>query len=407
ALTGQKVSFIIWTTTPWTLPANQAIALHKSYMYAAIQVGAEVYIVAEGLLDQVRKQLNIHEDRLVDRIPAKKLEGLRAKHPFLDRPSQVILSDHVTLDAGTGVVHIAPGHGQEDYEVGLQYGLKVLNPVDHQGKFTSQVGVSELAGLSVFEANAKILELLKENGTLLKAEETRHSYPHCWRCKSPVIFRSTPQYFISLSGQDLLGRALDQIRRVQWVPHWGRERIYGMVENRTDWCISRQRTWGVPIMGFKCVDCMESILREDIINHIADRFETEGADAFFKYAPDELLPPNVSCPKCGGKKLIKESDILDVWFDSGVSFAAVLEKNHRLQFPADIYLEGSDQHRGWFHSSLLTAVATRSQAPYKTVLTHGFVVDGQGRKYSKSAKNYVPPENVLKKMGAEIFRLWV
>ena len=407
ALNGQKVSFIIWTTTPWTLPANQAIALHKSYMYAAIQVGPEVYIVAEGLLDQVRKQLDFKEDRLIDRIPAKKLEGLRARHPFLHRPSQVILSDHVTLDAGTGVVHIAPGHGQEDYEVGLHYGLKVLNPVDHQGKFTPEVGVDELTGRSVFEANARIVEILKEKGALLKVEETRHSYPHCWRCKSPVIFRSTPQYFISLSEKDLRGRALDQIRRAQWVPHWGRERIYGMVENRPDWCISRQRTWGVPIMGFRCADCLQSILREEIINFIADRFEKEGADAFFKYDSDELLPPKTACPKCGGAKLVKESDILDVWFDSGVSYASVLEKRPKLKFPADIYLEGSDQHRGWFHSSLLTAVATRGQAPYKTVLTHGFVVDGQGRKYSKSAKNYVPAETVLKKMGAEILRLWV
>ncbi len=407
ALAGKKVYFIIWTTTPWTLPANLAVALHKSYTYVAIQVGAESYIVAEGLLDQIRKQLNLQEDRLVDRIPAKKLEGLTVRHPFLERDSKVVLSDHVTLDAGTGVVHIAPGHGQEDYDVGMRYGLPILNPVDNEGKFTAEVSVPELVGQSVFQANPKIIELLKAKGALVKAEETSHSYPHCWRCKSPVIFRSTPQYFISLAKEDLRNRALDAIRRTQWIPHWGRDRIYGMVENRTDWCISRQRSWGVPIMGFRCSACRESLLREDIIEGIARRFEQEGADAYFKYSAEELLPPTVACPQCGGKTFEKETDILDVWFDSGVSFAAVLEQRPNLQMPADIYLEGSDQHRGWFHSSLLAAVGTEGRAPYKAVLTHGFVVDGEGRKYSKSAKNYTPPENLLNKLGAEVLRLWV
>jgi len=406
-LEGKKVQFVIWTTTPWTLPANLAVALHKSYTYAAIQVGEEILILAEGLLDQVRKTLNIQEDRLLDRIPAKKLEGIATKHPFLERISKVVLSDHVTLDAGTGVVHIAPGHGQEDYDVGMRYGLPILNPVDNEGKFTPEVGVPELVGVSVFSANPQIVELLKSKGALMKAEETSHSYPHCWRCKSPVIFRSTPQYFISLSAQDLRGRALDAIRRTQWIPHWGRDRIYGMVENRTDWCISRQRSWGVPIMGFRCTACKESLLREDVIEGIAKRFEAEGADAYFKYSAEELLPPSIACPQCGGKTFEKETDILDVWFDSGVSYAAVLERRPDLQMPADIYLEGTDQHRGWFHSSLLTAVGTEGRAPYKAVLTHGFVVDGEGRKYSKSAKNYTPPEQVLNKLGAEVLRLWV
>ncbi|KAB2842964.1 isoleucine--tRNA ligase [bacterium] len=406
-LEGKKVQFVIWTTTPWTLPANLAIALHKSYTYAAIQVGDEILILAEGLLEQVRKTLNIQEDRLLDRIPAKKLEGIATKHPFLERISKVVLSDHVTLDAGTGVVHIAPGHGQEDYDVGMRYGLPILNPVDNEGKFTPEVGVPELVGVSVFSANPQIVELLKAKGALMKAEETSHSYPHCWRCKSPVIFRSTPQYFISLSAQDLRGRALDAIRRTEWIPHWGRDRIYGMVENRTDWCISRQRSWGVPIMGFRCTACKESLLREDVIEGIARRFEQEGADAYFKYSAEELLPPSMACPQCGGKTFEKENDILDVWFDSGVSYAAVLEQRPDLQMPADIYLEGTDQHRGWFHSSLLTAVGTEGRAPYKAVLTHGFVVDGEGRKYSKSAKNYTPPEQVLNKLGAEILRLWV
>jgi isoleucyl-tRNA synthetase len=406
-LAGKKAQFIIWTTTPWTLPANVAIALHKSYMYVAIQVGNEIYIVAEGLLETIRQTLNFQEDRLIDRIPAKKLEGIRTRHPFLDRESPVVLSDHVTLDAGTGIVHIAPGHGQEDYEVGIRYRLPTLNPVDNQGKFTAEVGSPDLAGLNVFKANPVIVEKLRAAGHLVKAEETAHSYPHCWRCKNPVIFRSTSQYFISLAADDLRGKALDAIRRATWIPHWGRERIYGMVENRPDWCISRQRSWGVPIMGFQCRGCQESLLSAEAIFRIADRFEEEGADAFFKYPPEALLPPGTRCPKCGAGEWVKENDILDVWFDSGVSFAAVLEKLPSLDFPADIYLEGSDQHRGWFHSSLLASVATRGKAPYRAVLTHGFVVDGEGRKYSKSAKNYTPPDKIIHTLGAEILRLWV
>ena len=407
-LSGKKVFFVIWTTTPWTLPANNAIALHKSYTYAAIEKDGEVYIVAEGLLDAVRKNLGMEEAKLLERIPAKKLEGLKAQHPFLDRVSQIVLSDHVTLEQGTGCVHIAPGHGQEDYEVGLKYGLEVLNPVDHQGKFTEQVGLQELVGEQVLKANPKIIEILKSKNALLKEEPLQHSYPHCWRCKHPVIFRSTPQWFISMKEGDLRHRALDAIRRTEWIPSWGRERIYGMVENRPDWCVSRQRKWGVPIMAFECQDCGDVLISSKIIEHIATLFEKEGADIYFdENRKKDLLPAGTSCEKCGKNNFVAGKDILDVWFDSGVSFAAVLEKRKSLQFPADIYLEGSDQHRGWFHSSLLAAIGTQGVAPYKTVLTHGFVVDGEGRKYSKSAKNYVPPENVLKKMGAEILRLWV
>ncbi len=426
-LAGKNVYFVIWTTTPWTLPANNAIALHKSYTYVALQApvppplparrqfggtgGGEgegdVYIVAEGLLDAVRKNLQLGEAKLLDRMPSKKLEGILCEHPFLPRTSKVLLSDHVTLEQGTGCVHIAPGHGQEDYEVGLKYNLEILNPVDHQGKFNTEVGLPELVGEQVFRANSKIIEILKNKNALLKEEVVEHSYPHCWRCKHPVIFRSTPQWFISMKEKDLRHRALDAIRRTEWIPAWGRERIYGMVENRPDWCISRQRKWGVPIMSFTCADCDHSNISQKIINHIADLFEKEGADAYFAKTETELLPSGTVCEKCGSQKLLKSPDILDVWFDSGVSFAAVLEKNPLLQFPADIYLEGSDQHRGWFHSSLLAAIGTRGAAPYRNVLTHGFVVDGEGRKYSKSAKNYVTPEQILKKMGAEIFRLWV
>lgn len=407
ALANKKVQFLIWTTTPWTLPANLAIALHRSYMYVAIQVEDSIYIVAEGLLDAIRKILNLQEDRLIDRIPAKKLEGIRTQHPLLARESKIVLSDHVTLDAGTGIVHIAPGHGQEDYDVGVRYGLAIFNPVDNEGKFTSEVGLQDLVGQFVAKANPLIIEKLRSTGALLKCEEISHSYPHCWRCKTPVIFRSTPQYFISLDTNELRSKSLDAIRRTQWVPPWGRDRIYGMVENRTDWCISRQRVWGVPIMGFQCKNCQESLLKPEIIDAIADRFEKEGADAFFKYSAEELLPAGTTCPHCQGNQWIKENDILDVWFDSGVSYAAVLEKRPTLHYPADIYLEGSDQHRGWFHSSLLASVGTRGQAPYRAVLTHGFVVDGQGKKYSKSAKNYAAPEKIINQLGAEILRLWV
>ncbi len=408
SLAGKNVFLIIWTTTPWTLPANNAVALHKSYTYAAIQKGEEVYIVAEGLLDAVRKNVGLEDAKLLDRIPAKKFENLLLAHPFLDRSSKVVLSDHVTLEQGTGCVHIAPGHGQEDYEVGLKYQLEILNPVDHQGKFTNEVGVPELVGEQVLKANPKIIEILKAKSSLLKEEPITHSYPHCWRCKHPVIFRSTPQWFISMKHGDLKHRALDAIRRTEWIPAWGRDRIYGMIENRPDWCISRQRRWGVPIMGFECKDCGETLLSQKVIEHIAQLFEKEGADVYFEESRQkDLLPEGTVCEKCGKANLIAGKDILDVWFDSGISYSAVLQKRKSLQFPADIYLEGSDQHRGWFHSSLLAAIGTQGVPPYKTVLTHGFVVDGEGRKYSKSAKNYVPPDNVMKKMGAEIMRLWV
>ncbi len=405
-LKGQNCALIIWTTTPWTLPANTAVAVHSHYTYAALQTSDHVYLIAEGLLEKVRANLNLQDARLIDRIPGRKLEGLVLKHPFLDRVSPVVFSDHVTIEQGTGCVHIAPGHGQEDYEVGLRYKLPILNPVGPRGQFTPEVGIESLIGQSVFEANPAVIEILKSNQALLKQEEISHSYPHCWRCKHPVIFRSTPQWFISMSHKDLRHRALDAIRRTQWIPYWGRERIYGMIENRPDWCISRQRSWGVPIIAFNCQGCHQVILDAKLIDRVADFFEKEGADAWYTKTASELLPPNFSCPHCQGKNFEKENDILDVWFDSGVSYAAVVEKNPLLQFPADIYLEGSDQHRGWFHSSLLASIGTREKPPYQAVLTHGFVVDGQGRKYSKSAKNYIPPDAILKKMGAEIFRMW-
>ncbi|RLB07174.1 MAG: isoleucine--tRNA ligase [Deltaproteobacteria bacterium] len=405
SLQGMKVSVIIWTTTPWTIPANLAIALHPTYKYVAVKVNQEVYILAEGLADIVMDTLGIKGYRLVETFLGKELEGLKCRHPFLDRDSIIILADYVTLDAGTGCVHTAPGHGQEDYDSGLKYGLDIYAPVDDDGKFTPEVKF--FAGEFVFDANPHVNAKLAEVGALLKEEEVEHSYPHCWRCKNPIIFRSTEQWFISIDHNDLRQKALKGIEEVRWIPKWGRERIYGMVANRPDWCISRQRAWGVPIVAFYCEGCGQTLLRKDLIEFVAERFAQEGADIWFDEPAQRLLPPGTKCPKCGGENFRKESDILDVWFDSGVSWAAVLEKRDELRFPADLYLEGSDQHRGWFHSSLLAAVGTRGVPPYTSVLTHGFVVDGEGKKMSKSAGNVVAPEEVIQNFGAEILRLWV
>lgn len=410
-LEGKKVSIVIWTTTPWTLPANLAVAVHTSYDYVAMPVPVamenEFLIVAKQLASAVCETLEIPESEPAYRIAGEKLEGLKAQHPFLNRVSDVVLSDHVTVDTGTGCVHIAPGHGEEDYDVGKKYKLPTLTPVDGEGRYTSECGIEEWKGLKVLEANPTVIALLKEKNALLKEKNIEHMYPHCWRCKKPLIFRATEQWFLSLSKHDIKGKALDAIRRVNWIPHWGRERIYGMVENRPDWCLSRQRSWGVPIMAFRCRECQHLLLDQNIINTIADRFEKEGSDVWFSEPTEKLLPQGTKCPQCQASDWFKEEDILDVWFDSGVSFASVLEKREGLTFPADLYLEGSDQHRGWFHASLLASVGTRGKAPYKTVLTHGFVVDSNGKKYSKSAGNYVPPEKVIKENGAEILRLWV
>jgi len=317
----------------------------------------------------------------------------------------IILGSHVTLEAGTGCVHTAPGHGREDAEVGIKYGLDVYSPVDHRGCFTPEVEFFE--GQFVFKANAAINARLKDAGALLAEEQITHSYPHCWRCKKPVIFRATPQWFISMDRTGLRKKSLEEIDRVKWVPRWGRERIYGMIENRPDWCVSRQRAWGVPITIFYCERCEALHMDEETSRHIYALFKENGADVWFEKDARELLPDHTVCRECGHDALKKETDILDVWFDSGVSHAAVLEKRPNLRWPADLYLEGSDQHRGWFHSSLLTAVGTRNRAPYKSVLTHGFVVDEQGKKMSKSLGNVIAPKEVIDKYGAEILRLWV
>jgi isoleucyl-tRNA synthetase len=404
-LKGKPLFVIIWTTTPWTIPANLAIALHPDFTYVAVEVGEEIFILAEGLLETVMKKVGIQKYEILEKIPGNKLEGFKCQHPYLNRDSLLILASYVTLDAGTGCVHTAPGHGQEDYESGIKYGLEIYSPVDEDGRFTPEVPF--FAGQFVFEANEGVSKKLKEVGALLKTEIVEHSYPHCWRTNDPIIFRATEQWFISMDKMGLRKKALKAINEVAWIPPWGKDRIYGMVENRPDWCISRQRAWGIPIVVFYCSGCKQPLANQATLQHVAHLFEEKGADVWFEEGVDHLLPEGAQCFQCHGKEFTKEMDILDVWFDSGVSHAAVLEDRKDLEFPASLYLEGSDQHRGWFHSSLLTSVGTKECAPYRSVLTHGFVVDGEGKKMSKSAKNVIAPEEVISKLGADVLRLWV
>ncbi len=403
-LAGKSVYIVIWTTTPWTLPANLALAVHPELSYVAVEKDETYLIVARENLDCLREKLEIGGDVAAE-ITGGELEGIRTMHPFIDRESKVILGDFVTVGEGSGIVHIAPGHGEDDYEAGLKYGLDIYAPVDDHGKFTRLV--PEFEGQFVFKANEGIIELLKEKGALLGGEKIRHSYPHCWRCKKPVIFRATAQWFISMEKVGLREKALEEIEKVSWVPSWGKERIRGMVSGRPDWCISRQRSWGVPIMLISCSDCGEFITDDALFEKIVELTEQKGADIWFDMQVQDFIGEGRKCPKCGGSSYKKEMDILDVWFDSGVSHAAVLERDERLSWPAALYLEGSDQHRGWFQSSLLASVGTRGKAPYGTVLTHGFTVDGQGKKMSKSLGNVISPQEVIKQNGAEIVRLWV
>jgi isoleucyl-tRNA synthetase len=401
------INMVIWTTTPWTLPANLAIALNPHFHYVALQVGSEIWVVAEGLVRPMTEALGITDAKVVGTIDPKLLDRATARHPFIDRDSLIVMGDHVTLEAGTGCVHTAPGHGQEDYVIGQYYGLDPFAPLDQYGKFTPEVGCDWLVGLTTAKANPVIIEKLKEVGALIRESKLSHSYPHCWRCKNPVIFRATAQWFLTMDKDNFRTRVLQEVDRVRWIPSWGRERIFGMLQNRPDWCLSRQRTWGVPIVAVMCTQCNEVHTSPEFVRFVADIFEKRGADAWYADDLKALMPKGFVCPTCNTTEHFqKEWNILDVWFDSGVSYAAVIEKLGG-KLPVDLYLEGSDQHRGWFHTSLLTAVATRGHAPYKAVLTHGFVMDAEGHKYSKSAKNYVPPEQVISQNGAEVLRLWV
>ena len=462
SLAERKVFFLIWTTTPWTLPANLGIAVNPDFEYAAIENGDEVYIVASELIGVVAAKCDIGEhdangERIAPvvlaRFPGSKLDRLECQHAWLDRPSLVMLGEHVTLGgeadaeteldvkeardrsatgkAGTGCVHTAPGHGHDDFVIGKSYALEIYCPVDNAGRFVAEV--EHFAGERVFEANPKIVAFMQERGVLLYSENYEHRYPHCWRCKNPVIFRATPQWFISMdstvaeaqSERDEDGRhisnyteneaavpeslragALSEIGRVEWIPAWGEDRMRNMLKGRPDWCVSRQRVWGVPIPAFYCANCSEAVVDSQTIKHVAEIFERESADAWYAREAVQLLPEGFKCPRCGKSEWTKETDILDVWFDSGSSSIAVLEKRENLRWPADVYIEGGDQYRGWFNSSLMVGLAAHDRAPYKTVLTHGWVVDGQGKAMHKSAGNAVSPNEVVKDSGAEILRLW-
>lgn len=399
----KRVSLVAWTTTPWTLPANMALSLNPDFDYVGLRVGDEILVVAEGLAEAFLSAAGLAESGERIRLSADKLEGAQLSHPWIDRQVPVVLGDHVTLESGTGVVHTAPGHGHEDYIVGTKYGIDVYCPVNAYGKFTDEV--PEFAGQKVFDADPAVIETLEKAGTLVAQSTLDHSYPHCWRCKKALIYRATEQWFVSMETHDLRKKSLEAIDRVEWVPPWGRDRIYGMIEGRPDWCISRQRVWGVPITAFFCEKCDEVHFDDTLAGHVAAIVEKEGSDAWFGRPASELLPEGYTC-SCGSDSFRKEKDILDVWFDSGVSHAAVLERREGLYAPADLYLEGSDQHRGWFHTSLLTSIANRGVAPYKTCLTHGFILDGKGHKMSKSGGNAMAPDDIMKDLGADILRLW-
>ncbi|MBE6631985.1 MAG: isoleucine--tRNA ligase [Ruminococcaceae bacterium] len=394
-----NVYFVIWTTTTWTLPGNLAICLGPDFEYSLAKKGGEYYVMASELIGKV-----IEDYEVVAKFKGADLEGLVAEHPFMERPSHIIVGDHVTLESGTGCVHTAPGFGEDDFNVCKKYDyIGITVPVDSRGRMNEAAG--KYCGLKTDEANHVILNDLRESGALLKTESIIHQYPHCWRCKKPIIYRATEQWFCSVDG--FKDAALEAIKGVKWIPSWGEVRLDNMVSDRSDWCISRQRAWGVPIPIMYCEECGEPLLTPETIEKIAQLFEKEGSNAWLKYSPEEILGDLAHCAKCGGKNFRKEKDIMDVWFDSGSSYAYVLDKREDHHFPADLYLEGNDQYRGWFQSSLLTSVATRGVAPYKSVLTHGMVVDMEGRKMSKSLGNGISPIDVVKTNGADILRLWV
>ncbi len=404
----ENAYIIIWTTTPWTLPNNLAVALNPEFEYALVAYEGKQYVFAADLVEQSTKLFGWENYTVLGKTLGKNLENLEAKHPFYDRKSPIVLGDHVTLEAGVGCVHTAPGHGREDYEVGLKYGLEIYSPLNDEAKYYESVEFFK--GMNVFEANPHVVEKLREVGNLIFDQKISHSYPHCWRCKNPVIFRATTQWFVSMEKNNLREKSLNAIRNdVKWIPAWGEDRIFNMIETRPDWCISRQRMWGVPILALLCDDCGEAWNDPTWMREISERFakHTTGCDYWYETEIEDVVPEGLKCPHCGGNHWKKETDILDVWFDSGTSFAAVVEQREELSYPATLYLEGSDQHRGWFHSSLLVSMGTRDQAPYKEVLTHGYVVDKDSRKMSKSIGNVIAPQDIMAKFGADILRLWV
>jgi isoleucyl-tRNA synthetase len=399
----EKVSFVIWTTTTWTLPGNVAIALNPSFDYSLVKVGEDILVIASELVEQVMKAGSVSDYSVVKKFKGSELEYIRCGHPFLDRSSLVILGGHVTLDAGTGCVHTAPGHGGEDYIACKNYKeVPIIVPVDSKGYLNELAG--EFAGLYYAKSNAKIIEKLKETGALYALEDINHQYPHCWRCHEPIVFRATEQWFASVEA--IKKDAVEAIKKINWIPGWGEDRITSMVVDRSDWCISRQRTWGVPIPIFYCADCGKEIINEETIKATAEFFRIHGSGAWYETDAADILPDSVKCG-CGCGKFTKETDIMDVWFDSGSSHASVLTEEKGLRFPADMYLEGNDQYRGWFQSSLLTSVAARGVAPYRSVVTHGMIVDADGQKMSKSKGNGVSPHDIIAQYGADILRLWV
>ncbi|WKZ18917.1 MAG: isoleucine--tRNA ligase [Candidatus Jettenia sp. CY-1] len=401
---------MIWTTTPWTLPANLAVALHSEYEYAAIRYmnprtqKKEVSILADKRVEFVMSLLGIQGYEYLGKVQGGVLEGIKYQHPFLKRVGSIVLASYVTLSDGTGCVHIAPGHGQEDYLTGIKYQLPPLSPVNAVGIFTDEAG--EFAGQNIKEGNTSIIKKLEDTGVLFYKTDFTHSYPHCWRCKDPVIFRATEQWFVNLDHNNLRQRILEEIKQAQWIPSWGESRMAKMISERPDWCISRQRSWGVPIPAFYCIDCGQELINTDTIHSVRDKFEAEGADIWFYKDVSYFLPPDTKCSQCAGIRFEKEMDIFDVWFESGSSHRAVLQKRSDLAYPADLYLEGTDQHRGWFQLSLLPSVGAWDKAPFKSVLTHGFVVDEKGEKMSKSLGNFISVEDTLKEFGADILRLW-
>ncbi|MCX7919866.1 MAG: isoleucine--tRNA ligase [bacterium] len=400
----EPVYVIIWTTTPWTLPANVAIAFNPNEEYAVVRAKGENYIIAKALVETAMQSMHIKDYGILGTISGNKFERLKAEHPLHQGDSLCVLADYVKMDTGTGCVHTAPGHGQEDYITGEKYGLPILSPVDDSGVFTKEAG--QWHGQKVFAANKLIIECLKRQGLLLYSDTISHAYPHCWRCKHPLIFRATRQWFFDVDKHNLRTRALSEIDRVRWIPEWGHDKIHNLVAGRPDWCLSRQRAWGVPIPALYCEHCAHGWLPLEHIDTLLSLIDKEGVDVWFSKEIEDLFPNGVQCPKCNSKKLKKETDILDVWFDSGVSWAAVLQERPQLGFPCEIYLEAGDQHRGWFQVSLLPAVALENQAPYHICITHGLILDAEGKKMSKSAGNVISPQELIDQYGADVIRLW-